>query len=585
MRILKDKIGHRHQPEDTAQRLFVQAWHSFMHIKSLDSHRVRCMNPLNITRELLSLIARQGKLPGVEKDIAVVSKESLDILKSDLVIERYFQWHMERLEPFLKELANGKNKQKEKKKFENSLPAYYLKDFGNDLEKNFRIHLIAELEAAIFDKQDQEEIFHLTGTLLSVLVDHGHSMGALFSIVDHILCREDTDNFHDRFHHLKSILAQGESDYEITFRLIGFRRYNENLAEIGRISFVPQASCDTDDTRIKEFTTTGQNVVFARTITTGLDAQSAGLQAKQQIDNLLDLIRFELEGNVVKVDERFIARKKIDDDIAIFRLPSRIPNPSRNLGNEEFLAFLNDVEYALEGAPINAESRKKITSAFRFYRMGRDTPQYENKFINWWTALEYLLRTGEEGSIITEIEEKLSSALLLEYTVKHLKSYLSACAFCGVDIGAAWISPADFFKLIHDKARWNDIKEQMKKYPILLVSLEKFRQHTKNHESISTFFATHENHLRWHIHRLWRMRCDIVHSAEYAINLTLLSANLEYYLKTLLAIVLKYLRANPRIESLSELFARIDYSVKRLKESLKNGDVGLFKRSLQEIKI
>ena len=583
MRILKANTKIK-LPDDDVKRFFVQTWYSLMHIKSLDSHRVRCMNALNIIRELRSLIARQGKLPGIEKDIAMVSRESLDILKSDLVIEQHFQWHMEQLEPFLKQLINEKNKHNKKKKSEYPLLACYLKVFSADLEKNYRDRLINDLEAAIFDQPDQKVIFHLTGTLVSVLVDAGHSMGALFSIVDHILCRKDNGNFHDRFNHLKSILYRGELDFEITFRLTNFRRHNESLREIGTISFASLIDVESDDTRVKDFLKTGLGVVFARTTNKGLDAQSAGLQAKQQIDNLLDLIRFELEGNIVKVDERFIVCKN-DADIALFRLPSRIPNPSRNLNDEEFLSFLNDVEYALEGAPINAESRRKITSAFRFYRMGRDTPQYENKFINWWTALEYLLRTGEEGSIIAEIEDKLSSTLLLEYTVKHLKSYISACAYCGAGIGGAWIPPADFFNWIHDAKKWDDIKEQIKEYPLLVLSLEKFKQHTKDHKSILNFLETHENHLRWHIHRIWRMRCDIVHSAEYSINLTLLSANLEYYLKTLLGMVLKYLRVNPRIESLGELFARIDYSVRRLKESLENGDRGLFENSLKQIKI
>ncbi|VEN75477.1 hypothetical protein EPICR_90075 [Candidatus Desulfarcum epimagneticum] len=585
MRILKD-AGNIKLPKDDVNKFFVQAWHSLIHHKSLDSHRARCMNSLNIIRELQELISRRDRLKTAEKDIALVAEEALDILKSDMVIKRSFQDHINRLTELLENEIKKKGKQGKEKTTESRLLTYYLKDLRNNLGKKYQDFLFSELDTAIFQKRDTEEIFSLTRTLLSVLMDKSHSMEALFSIVGHVLCGAGDETFRNRFSRLKSILSQGDVDYEIIFKLASFKKYTDNMSELGGITFSAALEIESQYPKIKKFAAKGLNTVFARIEANGLDTQSAGVQAKQKLDNLLDLIRFELEGNVIKVDERFIARKKHNDvDNTLYRLPSRIPNPSRNLNDETFLGFLNNVEYTLEGAEIQAESRKKITSAFRFYRMGRDTPQYENKFINWWTALEYLLRTGESGSIIVEIERKLTSALLLEYTSKHLKSYISACAYCGADMGGAWISPADFFDLIHDTARWNDIKKKIDKYPFLLFSLEKFQKHTKDAQSILTFLKTHENHLRWHINRLWRMRCDIVHSAEYSINLTLLSGNLEYYLKTLLNMLLESLRANPLITSLTELFIRIDHSANRLKKSLKSDDQTFFKDLLKEIKI
>jgi hypothetical protein len=585
MRILK-RTQNLKLPEKDVNKFFVQAWYSLVHQKSLDSHRVRCMNSLNIVRELQGLISRRGALKGIEKDIDLVSQEALDIIKSDLVMNQFFQEHVQRVIPLLRKKQEKKDKQKKNQKTDSPLLVYYLKDLREDLEKNYKDRLFAELEAAIFEGQDKDKIFHLTRILMSLLVDNGHSMESLFSLVKQVLCKSGNGDFNDRFNQLKSILSKGYVDYEIIFRLTDFSKYNDTMAELGGIKFSLASEIEPCDNRIKKFMTPGQNVVFANLETSGLDAQSAGLKAKQKIDNLLDLIRFELEGNVVTVDGRFVVGKQNKEiKNTLYNLPSRIPNPSRNLSDDEFLVFLNNIEYALEGADIQPESRKKITSAFRFYRMGRDTPLYENKFINWWTALEYLLRTGEDGSIITEIEAKLTSALLIEYTGKHLKSYISACVYCGADIGGPWISPAEFFELIHDKDRWKNIKAQIIEYPLLVTSLEMFRGQTKDEKSISKFLETHENHLRWHINRLWRMRCDIVHSAEYSINLTLLSANLEYYLKTLLDMVLKSLRKNPCIESLGELFIRIDHTAFHLKNDLKEDKINSFKELLKEIKL
>lgn len=581
MRILKPKKTIK-LPDESVKRFFAQAWYSLIHDKSLDSHRVRCMNPLNIARELQGLIAKQGRLQKIEKDIALVYNEMFNIIMCDYVINRHFQNHQERLKSCIEnqEIRNPKNKN-----IKNNIFNYFLKDFIDDLNKNYKKYLIIDLEKAIFENHAKGEVFDLTRMLLSILIDEGRSIGALFSLVENILCCDDGTNFQDRFNKLKNILVRTEVSYELIFRLTDFSRFdNKKLSEVGGVFFKKELKINTDNNEIKKFTKPGLNVVFSQTKAQGLDVQAAGLRAKQKIDNILDLIRFELEDNVINMDERFIAKKDNAPDIIIIsRLPSRIPNPSRNLKNEEFQAFLENAKHALEEAKINEESKNKITSAFRFYRMGRDTPQYENKFINWWTALEYLLRTGDEGSIIAEIEKKLSSALLLEYMVKHLKSYISACAYCGAAIPEGWISPSDFFNHIHNDDKWDSLKKQIKEYPFLIFSLEKFKQQTKDCTQILQFLDTHENHLKWHINRLWRMRCDIVHSAEHSINITLLSANLEYYLKTVLSMVLAYLRANPLIENLNELFIRIVYSADILKNSLKENNDKFYKNCLNNI--
>jgi len=287
------------------------------------------------------------------------------------------------------------------------------------------------------------------------------------------------------------------------------------------------------------------------------------------------------------VDDQFLAIQENSTFQKLLKLPSQIPNPKSNINKFEFKDFLENVEYVTSQAPISTESSKKITSAFRFYRLGRDATQYENKFINWWTALEYLIRTGSEGSIISEVEEKLTNLLLLNYPTKHLKSYIPACAYCGIDFGQSGIDPVEFFKTIQDSEAAGNIldNDNLQESPLLTYALIKFQRQTEDASAVFKFLNRHENHLRWHMNRLWRMRCDIVHSANYTINLTLLSANLEYYLKTVLWMILKFLRANPNIESIEELFVRTDSAVERLKSSLKDNDMSLFYATLTDIKI
>lgn len=571
-----------------AQIFFIQAWYSLMHRNTLDSHRVRCMNSINIIQELQKLIRLRGEGRKVEDDISMVAKEALEILELDQIIKN-FSYHTKRLNPLLHELAakdKGKDKGKGKDKNQN-LATYYLKDFITDLEERYLALLFDTLNEAIREDHDYEEIFQFTNSLLSLMVDRGHSTAVLFSAVKNIFCKQGNDDFQSRFDHLRNLLTQGINEYRLIFKLINFSKFDDSMTQLGPVTFFfsPDDAIPKANHGIQKFFSRGLNVVFAEIKATGWDAEAAGLNGKQQLDNILDLIRFELEGNIIGVDDQFLAMQENHTFQKILKLPSQIPNPKSNINKFEFKDFLENVEYVTSQAPMSNESSKKITSAFRFYRLGRDATQYENKFINWWTALEYLIRTGSEGSIISEVEEKLTNLLLLNYATKHLKSYIPACAYCGIDFGQSGIDPVDFYDCIQNSEAAGNILDNLQESPLLRYALIKFQKQTLNASAISMFLNRHENHLRWHMNRLWRMRCDIVHSANYTINITLLSANLEYYLKTVLWMILKFLRANSNIESIEELFVRTDSAVKRLKSSLNDNDMSLFYATLNDIKI
>jgi len=60
------------------QQFFLSAWFNLVHQHSLDSYRVRVMNPLNILREL----RRMFDPPASDEDRKLVALEALDILRS-----------------------------------------------------------------------------------------------------------------------------------------------------------------------------------------------------------------------------------------------------------------------------------------------------------------------------------------------------------------------------------------------------------------------------------------------------------------------------------------------------------------------
>ncbi len=84
----------------------------------------------------------------------------------------------------------------------------------------------------------------------------------------------------------------------------------------------------------------------------------------------------------------------------------------------------------------------------------------------------------------------------------------------------------------------------------------------------------HLRHLEWHIHRLYRIRCRIVHGSPVRFKLGLYAANLEYYLKQTILFVMESFRENSHIYNLDELFARARVASQRVIGSLRQDNAG-----------
>ena len=131
MRIFKETQTAK-LPKHWCERFFVQSWHSMVHHRSLDSHRVQCMYSLNILRELDNLLSKD--LPGIEEDIHRCAEEALLILSDDKIVQQHIRTDFETITTLLNQIkADSKGKQNETRRAR-SLFSYYLKDF---LEKAF----------------------------------------------------------------------------------------------------------------------------------------------------------------------------------------------------------------------------------------------------------------------------------------------------------------------------------------------------------------------------------------------------------------------------------------------------------------
>jgi hypothetical protein len=525
------------------------------------------MNSLNIIEELQSfLVGPKSTLPRIKDDVKRTISESIEILDNDPVIKKYFESQYSDIKDILVKFIKSENGENKKDNIPDIL-IFFIRDFFHNLNTNYKNYILTEIRNELYESKNIQNLYALIGALLSVLIHEGHSIDELYVIIVNIFIKNKSvppKTFEENYNFVERILKRDKSNYQIIFKLSGCNRFSDFEPALGE-TIVPQVELNNAGKKVKEFLEIGQNILFAKFNVESQDDRSAGLKAKRSLDLILDLIRFELEDSVIEVERDFVSVRSCIQPPRRFPLPTTVPNPSSNLQSDQFLNFMAQSNNLFSNVNIDIESKEKIRSALRFYRMGRDSDLFENKFLNWWTALEYLTRTQNQGPIIDDVESNLKPILLVHYLEKHIISYKNSLIIC-TDIIKKEDSILDVFDRIHNDLTFNKIVDSINDVPLLRHRLEHFKEQTKNTNAQFEILEKHEKHLHWHIHRIWRTRCDIVHSAEYSINLNLLCANLEYYLKFLICQIIDVFYSNQNISSINELYLRYNFRLNSIRK-------------------
>ena len=117
-------------------------------------------------------------------------------------------------------------------------------------------------------------------------------------------------------------------------------------------------------------------------------------------------------------------------------------------------------------------------------------------------------------------------------------------------------------------------------YPALQIALYRFQQGIRDNKATASYIKTHRQNIEWHLTRLYGARNDIVHSADTSTRLTLLCANLEYYVKLSLQEIIEFASTYEDTNSLEEIFAVQRQAMNLLFSDLESGKDEVLNQSL-----
>lgn len=592
------------------QHFFLGAWFNLVHQHSLDSYRVRVMNPVNILREL----RRMFDPPANDDDCKVVASEALEILDNHPVIivqaGRYvgFQDTMSLISEALQAKDGFKR------------DPLLLRSFMRELEASLASHFLEDcfawLEASISavpagETPEQRacaygDIEKVCRDMLSVAHDEGISLESLFHLYRLFVPPQDRAspsgpeapptldaqhqgaaasqsapyNFAERFGRVRGEILAAPREHRLTFLITGCTpsAIPSCCGEFGpiTISEAPPELPEHTPPKVRNLFSHRPRRLFAQAAVTSRDARSAGLDAYRQIGRILDLMRFEYDTPQIHADSRFLFHD--EDKYRLIEIPQMIPNPEAEPPTRTLPEFVAHLSALAARDPSQTEASDRIFSAFRLYRLGTGTNMFDNKLVNWWTGLEYLTSGSKAGSAIGErVKNALAPTLALTYLPKHLAAFRSALATLdievtsnGAQVPVRECSNAALYASLKDGAQRNALEARLASNPFLWKHLSSFIANVSSPAKTAEMLKAHDRRVRWQIERIYRARGDIVHAAKQTVMASLLCANLEFYLRTTLRSMLKVFSSVPTLVGPAEFFERQRHQFGRILQRLES---------------
>lgn len=587
-------------PLTREQAVFASVWYNMTYAYSLDSHRVRVMHAVNILDELMRL---NTYAHASGEDRYMVGREAISILDAEAALKLpAFTAPTAAIRSLLVKTYGTKYDKAALDKGRALLESH-LREYVALLHGRYVDQVIQGIHDAILgpDARPEPERFKairsLTGSLLSYLIARGQSIEGLFQLYSHVLVPirrpRKAYEFAQRFDLLRKLVTSPSRTWRACFAIDGITDTATFPESIGDISFTPAPAAGAAD--LKGMTARGHRV-FAIGEADAIDARTAGQLVHERINRVLDIVRFEYDRANIRVSEQFGSQKATGEDAwRLLPIPKVVPNPQSSISREELEAFARNVSLLVSSDRFSQEGRDRVLSAFRLYRMGADTTNFENKLVNWWTGLEFLAKGmgGGSNSIAGTVEDSVTPILMGVSLINHLNAYREVLLEQSIDlIDVQYGNPlvlkeldyAQLYTVLADPAHRQTINARLQDIPLTQTRFDEFMGILASPADMKAFLERSEQGLRWHLQRVWRARCDIVHSAGRMVNIALLCANLEAYLKSVLTAVLAAFGRIPTLASPQELFIRAEHSYTTARDALARTDAAPLKAFLTELR-
>ena len=534
-------------------------------------------------------LAHELKLKLVNGDeFAAILTEAEELFNVDAHVRACLGDAAGRLHPLLVELCKDPKVRNAKREV-HEMPvvkhlAYVLTDVLPTLESSYLPAVIAGVEEAVAtDNAPFRNIRNRLELLLAELLARGWMFESLHPWVI-LLARGDNGRpFPERWAFVTRYLLQGPQSFDAHLRLTG----PPGLGGLGLFkdfTFAPAPPVVANPTpEVRKFLERFPQTTFAHARIEAVDFKSAAHAALEKFEHCLDRLRFDFSAARIRLEPRILIARAGDERGRLEQANFPVPNPIHALSLEEFRDEAARADSLFNRPGLQPSVRERYTSAMRHYRLGEDAESYRDKLLNWWMGLEFLTKLSDSAGGIGEIvSRRCRSVMFIRHAVlilHDLEGSVRAAlerwpqevrAVIGPVEDDARIRPEQFVRVLQDPTAQSVFAASLSRRPWLAARVGELATIFSDSQKTREFFEDHQRRLGWHLQRIYRARCSIVHGSPMQLRLMLLCANLEAYLREMLVVIARTLERNLQVRSLEEFYERAEFARERRYTILKD---------------
>lgn len=528
---------------------FYQLWRELTSPQTIDSYQFKLMDTFTGIEELIDVLNKtiDGTYTS-DHNIAECKDELTELVKDDKILWNYYSSLQTNLLRCLKKETTKINGKKSLLHSLNYIKNCLTKDYYNNLVNELEKSLNTPSSKYVVSKID---VTYYTNKTITYLINSGWSAKKLTNIIK-LLWNSSTDN--SRWLTFKNTISSQKPNiynifipfnirYEPTVFPFIIKRFNiQNNIELKKgIDFINQNN--SLSTYLKH------SVRYAYITIEAHDEYSATLLSNKIYANLINELSFF---NLISSNEL----KQLS-----FVVANENYTKIKNLTAEEL--FVTNIDY-YEGANRAFRLSKKITcsiennslrnrllATYSYSNIGKSTFSFEEKFINYWIALESFCKTDMENNIIDNILKNVPAALCNRYVFSLLRNLFDDCLRCNITFNfsngktfnqtTAKDKVTSLIEIFKDENLTNELLNKCSCNSLLIFRCSQLHDlfETKNIKKLIELIKQHKNRVRLQLSRLYRIRNQIAHTAyNKAESLTRYIEHLTNYLTIFISEVL-----------------------------------------------
>lgn len=529
---------------------FKDRFTELFHKDSLDSYRVRYHNTLSILKELRNLIEGwQNKNIKRAETLQYCITEVISVINQDIVFDFSVcskSRFMDILEQFSREL-NDTNSKKDRQSSLNGTHLIYLLNKYISLNQPKYLNLLwAEIESFLFQPGDfpdtdlvpnLDRLDKVIVSLAREILNRGYSKSAVFFWSQKYL---KDNNSPEAFNEFKQLLsASSLKEYTVILQLYILDAPDSTFTDFhSEVQPSILNEFRRKDPVYLRFISKAQNRRFFIAKSKVTDAQSAIRYAKLKLFGELDAIHIGIsQMNVSIFQKAIVIEHRSDDGDYVTMYPTQFvldgTFPQNIAISNKYRVLLRNIRNNLT---IDDSVKIRLDGALRHLRIANADNEIEQRFINYWIALEFIFSSPliEENTYL-RLKINLTNILSACYVARNLhniESILRAKGLLGKD----------------DMLDETNIDSVIKKTSGLLIKyrLMKFKARLFGYsDKRKNYLQNHRNNLEAHLSRIYHLRNELIHEAGINQDIEDLTSNLKYYLTFLLNQMIIYFSSLP----------------------------------------